>query len=185
MTPDFTPYLMAGEQIMWQGESHKEGPPMNPKETGSTRLFGIIWTIMTSMMFIPIIFLTEDLKGSALLASIAMAVIFIGVGIGLIVYSGHYKHEYYCLTDRRFLVLNDSMQISNYDFCHIRSAQISGIKNGYGSILMYTDIIHRTRTNGHYHSHHVSWGMRGIENPSECYRILTSLLIVNEDSGLI
>ena len=62
MTPDFTPYLMAGEQIMWQGESHKEGPPMNPKETGSTRLFGIIWTIMTSMMFIPIIFLTEDLK---------------------------------------------------------------------------------------------------------------------------
>ena len=184
MTPDFTPYLMSGEQIMWQGESHKEGPAADLRNTRGTRLFAVIWIIITSMIFIPVIFLTKDLKGAGLASMIGMTVVFIGIGVGLLIYSFHYKQEYYCLTDRRFLSMNASFQIRNRDLYHVKTAQITGISNGYGSILMTTDIVHHSRTNGHYHTYHETWSIRGVQDVSECYRILTSILMINEDNGI-
>lgn len=169
---------------MWQGESHKDGPPADPKNSRGTRFFGIIWTILSTLMFIPMIFLTPDLKGAGFWSAVIMAIVFVGIGVGMIIASFHYKQEYYCLTDRRFLSMDAKMQITNRELFHIRSAQITGMKNGYGSILMTTDIKHSSRSNGHYHTYHEVWTMRGVETPSECYRILTSLLMVNEDSGI-
>ena len=184
MTPDFTLYLMAGEQIMWQGESHKEGPAADPKNSRGTRFFGIMWTFLTSMMFIPMIFFTPDLLGTAKIVSVFMAVIFIGIGIAFICYSFHYKHEYYCITDRRFLVMDDKNRLSIHELFHIRTAELTGITGNYGSILMITDIVHRHRSNGHTHTTRERWGMRGVENPSECYRILTSVLMLNEEEKI-
>ena len=183
MKPDFTPYIMAGEEIMWQGESHKEGPPADPKGARGTKFFGILWSVLSALIFIPVIFLTGDLKGSAFWVTVGMAVLFIGIGIGLFFSTKYYKQEYYCLTDRRLLVMDTKNILTIRDLFHIQGAELTGIQNGYGSILMRTDITHRHRTNGHYHTTREMWSMRGVEEPAECYRILTSVLMVNSETN--
>lgn len=189
MKPDFAPFLMADEQIMWQGESHKEGPPANAASTRSTRLFSVIWTLISALMFGYIIFQSLDNKGmsgKAWAGIIVSAVIFVGIGIGLYASTYHYKQEYYCLTDKRFLVMTEEGVLDKAgELSHILSAELTAIKNGYGSILMKTDIVHYSHSNGHSHSHRTYWSMRGIEEPSECYRLLTGVLQINDEYRFI
>lgn len=185
MTPDFTPFLMSGEQLMWQGQSHKDGPPANPASTRSTRMFGIIWTVITALLFGFIIFQTigdSKMNGKAWAAIIGCAVLFVGVGIGLIISTFHYKQEYYCITDKRFLVMTEKGVIDKSgELSHILSAELTAIKNGYGSIIMKTDLVHYTHSNGRSHSHRTYWTMRAIEEPAECYRLLTGILQINDE----
>ena len=58
-------------------------------------------------------------------------------------------------------------------------------KNGYGSILMKTDLVHTTHSNGHTHTHRTYWSMRGIQEPAECYRLLTGILQINDEYRFI
>ena len=189
MEPDFTPFLMTGEQLMWQGKSHKEGPPSNAASTRSTRMFGIIWTVISALMFGFMIVQSTDnskINGKAWAAIIVCAVLFVGIGIGLIVSTFYYKQEYYCLTDKRFLVMTEKGVLDKAgELSHILSAELTAIKNGYGSILMKTDIVHYTHSKGHSHSHRTYWSMRGIEEPAECYRLLTGILQINDEYRFI
>ncbi|MBR6045384.1 MAG: hypothetical protein IKP47_07105 [Ruminococcus sp.] len=181
MIPDFTPYLMAGEQLMWQGESHKDGPAPQASGSHSLLLFAVIWTLMSALIF-GVVFMTSgsELKGGTLAATIIGAVLFIGIGVWLFIYTFHFTHEYYALTDKRFLCMSEKgVMIHQSELCRVVSAELVGIKNGCGSIVMRTDITHRRRVNGHTHTTRECWSMRGVEEPSECYRILTSVLALN------
>lgn len=178
---------MSGEQIMWQGKSHKEGPPVVIRSSGNVKLFAILWLLMCSAIFIPVFFLQiNDLGGSALAAMIIMFIVFMGLGIFLLVYAVHYTQEYYCVTDKRFIVMleDGSIKISS-ELSHVQSAELTGIENGYGSIVMKTDIYRYVRTNGHRHRVRQVWSMRGVENPSECFRILTGVLQINDEYRFI
>lgn len=182
---DFSPFLMTGEQIAWQGESHKDCPPANAAQNRSTRFFGILWTVLTIFIFGMMIFTsvgTKGMKGSALITIILCSVLFVGVGIGLIVSTFIYKHEYFCITDKRFLVMSEKGIISTSgELTHILSAELTAISSGYGSILMTTDIIHYTHSKGRTHSHRTYWSMRGISEPEECYRLLTGILQIFDE----
>ena len=185
MTPDFTPYLMHDEQIMWQGESHKEGPIGSDRDSRSTRFFGILWTVMTTLMFVPMIFIQRgdnSMSTGAWAVVIIMAVIFIGVGIGLIVSTFVFRHEFYCLTDRRLIIMSDKGSIKETgELIKARSAELVAIENGFGTIVIVTNIIHYTHSKGHRHSHRVRWKIISVENPIECFRILTALISLNTE----
>ena len=190
MDVDFTPFLMSGEQLMWQGESHKEGPPANASSTRSTRLFSVIWTLISALLFgfiiVQSIIEKTPLSGKAWAAVIGCAILFVGIGIGLFISTFHYKQEYYCLTDKRFLVMTEKGVIDKAgELSHILSAELTAVKNGYGSILMKTDLVHTTHSNGHTHTHRTYWSMRGIQEPAECYRLLTGILQINDEYRFI
>ncbi|MBR6873552.1 MAG: hypothetical protein IKN17_08630 [Ruminococcus sp.] len=187
MEHDFTPYLMAGEQIMWQGKSHKEGPPVVMRSSGNVKAFAIIWLLMCSGMFIPVIFLQiSELSGGVLAGFIVMFIVFEGLGIWLLIYAVHYTQEYYCITDKRFIVMLEDGRISmSSELSHVLSAEITGIENGYGTISMKTDIVRHTRIRGHRHTMREYWSMRGVDDPSECFRILTGILQINDEYRFI
>ena len=180
---------MSGEQIMWQGESHKEGPPANARSTRSTRMFSVIWTVISALLFGSIIAQSvgnEGMKGKAWAAMIGCAVLFVGIGIGIFISTYHYRQEYYCLTDKRFLVMTVQGEIATSgELSHILSAELTSIRNGFGSIVMKTDLVHYTHSNGHSHSHRTYWSMRGIQEPAECYRLLTGVLQINDEYRFI
>lgn len=189
MEPDFEPFLMAGEQIMWQGKSHREGPPANAASTRSTRMFSIIWTVISAVLFGFTIIQSignTKMNGKAWAAIIGCAVLFVGIGIGIYASTFYYRQEYYCITDKRFLMMTENGVLSTAgELSHILSAELTAIKNGYGSILMKTDMVHYSHTNGHSHSHRTYWSMRGIQDPAECYRMLTGVLQINDEYRFI
>ena len=170
---------------MWQGESHKDGPPADTRANSSMRLFAVVWTLISGGMFGFIIF-TENgntrMKGGAWAAVIACGILFVGIGIGLFVSTLRFRHEYYCITDKRFIRMNDKgVMQQQSDLSHILSAELTGMKNGYGSIAMKTDIVHHHHTNGHYHTNREYWKMQGVEQPAECFRMLTGILQINDE----
>ena len=186
MTPDFTQYLMHDEQIMWQGESHREGPVGSDRESRSIRFFGILWTALTAMMFIPMIIMQwndKSMSTGVWAIIIVMVVIFVGVGIGLTVSSFVFRHEFYCLTDRRLIIINEKGTVKvTGELIKARSAELAAIKNNFGTIIITTNIIHYTHSKGHRHAHRVRWKIVSVEEPSECFRILTSLISLNTEN---
>lgn len=191
MNIDFTPYLMADEQIMWQGQSHKQGAPAD-RETKTGRFMGILWTIISLGLFSSVLYYTADdpqMDATARTAIIIMGIIFVGVGIGVTISNFYIPIEYYCITDKRFLLMNKKGDMKGTgELSRVRRAEISGIRNNLGTIVMYTNIKHYHHTaHNHAHHHHSTtttekWKIIAVENPSECYRILTSILLLNEQT---
>ena len=186
MTPDFTPYIRTGEQIMWQGESHKEGPPADPKEFIGMRVFSAVWTLFSGLIFGVVFFTvfdsTQKVNTGTKIVCVLAGLLFIGAGAAMFAATLIFRKEYYCLTDRRFIRMSEKGAIKQQsDLGHVLSAELTGMKNGYGSILMKTDIVHRSYSNGHHHTNREYWKMRGVDRPEECFRMLTGILQINDE----
>ncbi|MBR6102246.1 MAG: hypothetical protein IKP95_07450 [Ruminococcus sp.] len=181
---DFSPYIAADEELLWQGESHKEGPAPQASGSNSMLLFAVIWTVMTVLIF-GIVFISSgnELRGGTMAAAVIGAAVFIGLGAWLFYYTFHFTHEYYALTDKRFLRMSDKGEIvQQSELYHAVSAELLGIKNGYGTIKIKTGVVHRLRVKGHTHTTREFWAMRGIEGADEFYKLFTGLLqIIKEE----
>lgn len=177
MIYDFTPQLIEGEQILWQGESHRDGPHADPHQTSMLRIGGFVW-ILIMLLISALMLLANDFDVTREPSTFVTLAIFLCIGIGLIIGSFYYKHEYYCLTDKRIIRLNSKRGTKHvYHLEILRRAKLMGTKNGYGSIMVRGLVI-RAYHNNEYRTRRrrITFYLRGVEKYSECYSILTSLL---------
>ena len=183
MEPDFSQFLLNGEELMWQGERHPEGPPPNSQDPRSVRFFAIVWTLLCCLIFGlsgATMFTAKNTNTADVLSILAFGLIFIGVGVALFCSSFVKKKEYYALTDRRFLIYYPKNgRVESHDLKDVVGVRIVGQKDIYGTLCLDTGLTKRVRSNKHWRTVKVCWYMVGIEETQKVFALVTGLLDIN------
>lgn len=181
MQPDMKQYLLDGEELMWEGQSHKEGPDPSSANRISTRVFSIIWLISCCAMFsIPIFVMQDQMQGKEdKIALYAFAAIFILVGVVLFISSFKTDNRYYALTDRRFLEQKKDGTLLSHELRAVIGTQFVGIKNGYGTIVLETGDTERVYRNKHWRTVQIKWYLKGVEEPNKVFQLVNNLIEIN------
>ncbi|MBR4554145.1 MAG: hypothetical protein IKO27_00980 [Ruminococcus sp.] len=168
MTEHFEKHLFRGEEILWTGESSPEGPPPDRRANSAIKRYSLatflLGTVTVAMTFI------NKYSGTSLIGGLVFAVLAFFIAVVLWINAEKYRQEIYCLTNMRFLVIDERSRLKGYELVYAQEAEVSGENGEYGSVLVFTDRYtkkdHHRKLRSSYTAANADhmWKVRGIRD---------------------
>jgi len=172
MRPDFNRMLYTTEDILWEGESSTNVKSADSVGRRNKYVFTIVFACCGILMIAAAF--SFNFKGSSLISALCFAAVFIFIAFMSFRSARKFKHEYYCLTGERLIIIDDKNYVTTHELMFAKDSEITVQDGDYGSVLVFTagctkKDYHADKKGGTYSKHTSDslWCLNGVKNCEE------------------